>query len=96
MPEAAKKHHAERIEEFSDVFNYKTPTLDSHNRPKDATYPRIQLKDPNKSINGRMFALPERHMNWMIEFIEHHLLAGHIRHSKSPISAGTWMIPKKG
>jgi len=31
MPEAAKKHHAECIEEFSDVFNHKTPTLDSHN-----------------------------------------------------------------
>ena len=43
-----------------------------------------------------MFALPERYMNWMIKFIEHHLLAGHIRPSKSPISAGTWMIPKKG
>ena len=59
MPEAAKKHHAECIEEFSDVFNHKTPTLDSHNRPKDAPYHRIQLKDPNKSINRRMFALPE-------------------------------------
>ena len=43
-----------------------------------------------------MFALPERYMPWMIEFIEDHLLAGHIRPSKSPISAGTWMIPKKG
>jgi len=43
-----------------------------------------------------MFALPERYMNWMIAFIEHHLLAGHIRPSKSSISTGTWMIPKKG
>jgi len=77
-PEAAKKHHAERIKEFSEVFNHKAPTLNSHNRPKDAPYHRIQLKDPNKSIHGRMFALPEWHMNWMIEFIEHHLLAGHI------------------
>ena len=30
-PEIAKKHHAERIKEFSDVFNHKAPTLKSHN-----------------------------------------------------------------
>ena len=30
-PEIAKKHHAECIKEFSDVFNHKAPTLDSHN-----------------------------------------------------------------
>ena len=95
-PEMARKHHAECVKEFSHVFNHKAPTFNSRNRPKDAPYHRIQLKDPNKSINGRMFTLPERYMNWMIEFIEHHLVAGHIRPSKSPISAGTWMIPKKG
>ena len=78
MPEMARNHHAEGVKEFSDVFYHKTPTFNSRNRPKDAPYHRIQLKDPSKSINGRMFALPERYMNWMIKFIEHHLLAGHI------------------
>jgi len=42
-----------------------------------------------------MFALPERYMNWMIEFIEYHLVADYIQLSKSSILAGTWMIPKK-
>ena len=62
-PEMARKHHAECVKEFSDVFNHKAPTFNSRNRPKDAPYHRIQLKDPNKSINGRMFTLPERYMN---------------------------------
>ena len=31
----------------------------------------------------------------MIDFLEEHLLAGHIRPLKSQFAAGTWMIPKK-
>ena len=46
-------------------------------------------------INGRLFALLEKFLNSMIEFLEEHLLAGYIGPSKSSFTAGTWMIPKK-
>ena len=42
-----------------------------------------------------MFALPEKFLNSMIDFLKEHLLASHIRPSKSQFAAGTWMIPKK-
>ena len=61
----------------------------------DAPVHRIELKDPKKTINGRLFALPEKFLNSMIDFLEEHLLAGHIRPSKSQFAAGTWMIPNK-
>jgi len=46
-------------------------------------------------MTGRLFALTEKFLNSMIDFLEEHLIARHIRPSKSQFAAGTWMIPKK-
>jgi hypothetical protein len=68
--------------------------------PKKLPHPkaprhRIILKDPNKSINGRLFAIPEHYLNSMIDWLEEELAAGRIRVSTSNMAAGTWMILKK-
>jgi hypothetical protein len=55
---------------------------------------RIILKDPDKSINGRIFQLPERFLNHLAEFLQEHIDAGRIRPSSSNMATGTWMIPK--
>jgi len=95
-PEMAKKHHDEWVKEFSVVFANKVSALKDQNQLKDISYHWIQLKDLHKSINERMFAFAEQYMNWMIEFIEYHLLAGYIWPSKSPILASTWMVSQNG
>ena len=61
------------VKEFSDVFCDKPPVLRDRKRPADAPYHRIWLKDPWKTINGRIFTLSEKYMNYMIEFLEYHL-----------------------
>jgi len=43
-----------------------------------------------------MFALLEKYLNWMLDFLDYHMEMGHIYPSKSSVSAGTWMILKKG
>jgi len=47
-PEAAKKHHAEHIKEFSEVFNRKAPTLDllSYFAVNTRTFPITDLLLP--------------------------------------------------
>jgi len=42
----------------------------------DAPKHHIELKDPKKRVNGHMFALPEKYLNHMIDFLEEHLLVG--------------------
>ena len=91
-PTDATRYHKEVLAEFPDVFADKLPPRKPTRR--GAPVHRIRLKDENKTINGRMFALPEKYLNAMIEFIEEHLLAGRIRPSSSSIAAGTWMIAK--
>jgi hypothetical protein len=58
------------------------------------SYHRIILKDPDKSINDRMFQLPERFLNHLAEFLQEYIDAGRIRPSSSNMTTGTWMIPK--
>ena len=91
-PELATKLHDEMVKEYSDVFANKLP-----NKPPnpDAPRHRIILRDPNLSINGRMFALPGKYLNKMLDFLDEHLEAGRIRPSSSHIASGTWMSPKK-
>ena len=95
-PEQAKEWHDNAIKEFSEVFCDKPPALKDRRQPKDAPFHRIQLKDVKKVINRRMFALPEKYLNWMLDFLDYHMEMGHIRPSKSSVSARMWMIPKKG
>jgi hypothetical protein len=57
-------------------------------------YHRIILKDPDKSINDRIFQLPERFLNHLAEFLQEYIDAGRIYPSSSNMTAGTWMIPK--
>ena len=59
ISKAAKKYHAERFQEYSDIFRNKPLILENYNWSKDILYHWIQLKDAYKSINERMFALPE-------------------------------------
>ena len=80
------------MKEYPDVFTNKLPCKPPH--PKAPRH-RIVLKDPDKSINGRLFSLPERYLNSMLDFIDEQLEAGRIRPSSSNMAAGTWMIPKK-
>ena len=94
-PVDARRYHEEAIKEFPDLFADKLPPRNQRRINPDAPIHRIELKDPKKTINGRLFALPEKFLNSMIDFLEEHLLAGHIRPSKSQFAAGTWMIPKK-
>jgi hypothetical protein len=91
-PTKAAELSAQIMAEYPDVFTHKLPRKLPH--PK-APRRRIILKDPNKSINGRLFALPERYLNSMIDWLEEELAAGRIRVSSSNMAAGTWMIPKK-
>jgi Reverse transcriptase (RNA-dependent DNA polymerase)/RNase H-like domain found in reverse transcriptase/gag-polyprotein putative aspartyl protease len=91
-PELAQRLHDEVVCEYKDIFADKLlPRKPS--KPGSPRH-RIILKDPDKSINGRMFALPEKFLNHMLEFLEEHLAAGRIRPSSSNMAAGTWMIPK--
>jgi hypothetical protein len=92
-PELAQLLHDEVVSEFKDIFADKLPPR----KPSKPGSPRhrIILKDPDKSINGRMFALPEKFLNHMLDFLEEHLAAGRIRPSSSNMAAGTWMIPKE-
>jgi hypothetical protein len=55
---------------------------------------RIILKDPDKSINDRIFQLPERFLNHLAEFLQEYIDTGRIRLSSSNMTTGTWMIPK--
>jgi hypothetical protein len=55
---------------------------------------RIILKDPDKSINDRIFQLPERFLNHLAEFLQEYIDTGRIRPSSSNMTTGTWMIPK--
>jgi hypothetical protein len=55
---------------------------------------RIILKDPDKSINDRIFQLPERFLNHLAEFLQEHIDTGRIYPSSSNMATGTWMIPK--
>jgi len=43
-----------------------------------------------------MFVLPEKYLNWMLDFLDYHMEMEHIQPSKSSVSAGTWIILKKG
>jgi Reverse transcriptase (RNA-dependent DNA polymerase)/RNase H-like domain found in reverse transcriptase/Integrase zinc binding domain/Retroviral aspartyl protease len=91
-PEEGSQLHNEFVNKYSDVFtSSKLP-----NKPPSPGAPRhrIILKDKDKSINGRMYRVPTRYWDKMIEFIEEHLQAGRIRLSSSHIASGTWMIPK--
>ena len=88
----ATELNARFMKEYSDVFTNKLPNKPTH--PKAPRH-RIILKDPNKSINGRLFSLPERYLNSMLDFIDEQLEAKRIRPSSSNMAAGTWMIPKK-
>ena len=94
-PVDARRYHEEAIKEFLDLFVDKLPPRNQRRINPNAPVHRIELKDPKKTINGRLFALPEKFLNSMIDFLEEHLLAGHIRPSKSQFAAGTWMIPNK-
>ena len=94
-PVYAQRYHEEAVNEFPELFADKLPPRSQRRINPDAPIHRIELKDPKKTINGRLFALPEKFLNSMIDFLEEHLLARHIRPSKSSFTAGTWMIPKK-
>jgi len=61
-PELARQLHAEVIKKFSDIFGDDAKWTHKE-RPVDAPYHLIHLKGPRKSINGRIFALPEKYMN---------------------------------
>ena len=91
-PELARRLHQEVVDEFPETFADKLPPFKGP-RP-GAPRHRIILKDPDKSINGRMFQLPERFLNHLAEFLQEHIAAGRIRPSSSNMAAGTWMIPK--
>ncbi|HUI24325.1 MAG TPA: reverse transcriptase family protein, partial [Nitrososphaerales archaeon] len=91
----ARRYHKEVVKEFPELFADKLPPRSQRKINSDTPVHRIELKDPRKTINGRLFALPEKFLNSMIDFLEEHLLAGHIRPLKSSFAAGTWMIPKK-
>jgi len=91
-PELARQLHQEVVDEFPETFADKLPPFKGP-RP-GAPRHRIILKDPNKSINGRMFQLPERFLNHLSMFLQEHIDAGRIRPSSSNMAAGTWMIPK--
>ena len=95
-PELVKKWHNNVVKEFSDVFCDKPPALKNRWRPKNTLFYRIQLKDTKKVINGRIFILSKKYLNWILDFLNYHMEMGHIYLSKSSVSAGTWMIPKKG
>jgi hypothetical protein len=91
-PELARQLHQEVVDEFPETFADKLPPFKGP-RP-GAPRHRIILKDPDKSINDRMFQLPERFLNHLAEFIQEHITAGRIRPSSSNMTAGTWMISK--
>jgi uncharacterized protein YuzE len=91
-PESARRLHQEVVDEFPETFADKLPPFKGP-RP-GAPRHRIILKDPNKSINGRMFQLPERFLSHLSAFLQEHIDAGRIRPSSSNMAAGTWMIPK--
>jgi hypothetical protein len=85
-PTRAAELSAQIMAEYPDVFTHKLPRKLPH--PKAPRH-RIILKDPNKSINRRLFALPERYLNSMIDWLEEELAAGRIRVSSSNMAAGT-------
>jgi len=92
-PEVAQRYHDTVVAEFPDVFGDKLPPRKT---PKPgAPKHRIILKDNRKTINGRMFAIPEKFAIHMMDFISENLAAGRIRPSSSSVASGTWMIPKK-
>jgi len=91
----ARRYHEETIKEFPELFADKLPPRSQRPINPNAPVHRIELKDPKKTINGRLFALSEKFLNSMIDFLEEHLLAGRIRPSKSQFATGTWMISKK-
>jgi hypothetical protein len=91
-PELARRLHQEVIDEFPETFTNKLPSFKG---PYPGTpYHRIILKDPDKSINDRIFQLPERFLNHLAEFLQEYIDAGRIRPSSSNMTTGTWMIPK--
>jgi len=90
-----KRHHNEVVKEFLGLFADKLPARKDHKSVPNTPKHRIELNDPKRTVNGSMFTLPEKYLNHMIDFLEEHLLTSHIRPSKSPYAAGTWMIPKK-
>jgi len=85
----AQRHHNKAVSEFPELFADKLPPRSHRKINPDGPVHRIELKGPKKTINGRLFALPEKFINSMINFLEEHLLVGHIRPSKSQFAAGT-------
>ena len=78
--------------EYQDVFSDELP-----NRPPPADGPkhRIVLKDEKKVIKGRMMRVPNKYMKAFKQWIDEHVKAGRLILSKSHISSGTFLVPKK-
>ena len=91
----ACRYHKETIKEFLELFADKLSPRSRRRINSNAHIHCIELKDAKKAINGRLFTLSKKFLNSMIDFLEEHLLARHIRPSKSQFAAGTWMISKK-
>ena len=63
----AAKIRDQIIKEYPDVFSDELPNKPP---PPNAPKHRIQLKEPMKSINGRMFSVPAKYLNSMLDFID--------------------------
>ena len=78
--------------EYQDVFADELP-----NRLPDRDGPRhrIILKDEKKVIKGRMMRVPNRYLKAFKIWLDDHVKAGRLLPSKSHISSGTFLRPKK-
>ena len=75
-PEIAAQLEDEIIAEYPEVLPDKLPQGNPEPVLPDTRY---GFKDEKKTVNGQMFALPEKFLSSMIEFLEEHLTAGQIK-----------------
>ena len=90
--EELKQLELEVRAEYRDVFSDKLP-----NKPPPADGPkhRIILKDDKKLIKGRVMRVPNKYLKAFKQWVDEHVKAGRLVPSKSHISSGTFLVPKK-
>ena len=88
LEELETKLRSEYIDIFADELPNQLPAQDG---PRH----RIILKDEKKEIKGRMMRIPNRYLKAFKIWLDGHVKAGRLVPSKSHISSGTFLRPKK-
>lgn len=90
--EELKQLEREIRTDYQDVFSDELPNKPP---PTDGPKHRIILKDEKKLIKGRMMRVPNKYLKAFKQWIDEHVKAGRLVPSKSHISSGTFLVPKK-